>query len=135
MMFNPDKCVIPKIWCGKGTMPKGYLKTGTRSECIQVGFGAGMYSERVKHTPSNSLQKIKYVGEKYDARFKLKGIKTTVDLLNFATKRTKLQIKALLEYVFTRKSKGIDKRAYNSTMMYLYSHGIAAAKIPQCIKI
>ncbi len=134
-MFDPSECAIPRIWCGKGAKPNGYLKTGTRTECIQVGFGAGMYNERAKHTPSNSLQKIKYVGEKYESRFKLKGINSTVELLKFATKRTKVQIKTLLSGVFTRKSKGLDKRAYNSTMMYLYSHGIASAKIPQCSKI
>lgn len=134
-MFNTDNCAIPKTWCGKGPMPNKYAKVGTRSECLQIGFGAGMYSEKAKNIPPTSLRQIKYVGEKYENRFKRKNISTTTHLLKFATKNSKTTIQTLLIHVFMRKSTGLDKRGYNSTIMYLYSHGIAAAKIPSCSKI
>ena len=50
-----DKCSIPVVWCGKGELPprkandeKYYIRRGTAHECMQIGFGAGMYSERKK---------------------------------------------------------------------------------------
>ncbi len=134
-MFNPNTCTIPKTWCGKGTLPKGYAKIGSRSECLQIGFGAGIHSEKAKSLPTTSLRQIKYIGEKYETRFKKKNITTTNDLLKFVTKNNKTTIQKLLVYVFTRTSSGLDKRGYNSTMIYLYSHGIASAKIPICYKI
>lgn len=134
-MFNPKECEIPKVWCGKGTRPSAYSKTGTPYDCMKIGFGAGMHSERNKHLPPNSLQNIKYVGETFEKRFVKRKIPNIPSLLKFATKSSKTQIENLLKEVFTRSNNGLDNRAYNSTLMYLYGHGIASIKIPKCSKI
>lgn len=134
-MFDPKACEIPKIWCGKGNKPNNYAKTGTPYDCMKIGFGAGMHTERNKHLPPTSLQNIKYVGDTFEKRFAKKKITSTTLLLKFATKSSKLQIDALLKEVFIRKGCGLDKRAYNSTLMYLYQHGIASVKIPLCTKL
>lgn len=134
-MFNPKECEIPKIWCGKGNKPSSYSKTGTPYDCMKIGFGAGMHIERNKHLPPNSLQNIKYVGETFEKKFVKKGIKNIPELLKYATKSSKPQIENLLKEVFMRKKVGLDQRAYNSTLLYLYGHGIASIKIPKCTKL
>ena len=36
-----------KIFCGNGdTVPPGYNQLGTRYQCLQKGFGAGLYKSR-----------------------------------------------------------------------------------------
>jgi len=134
-MFDPKACEIPKIWCGKGNKPNTYSKKGTPYDCMKIGFGAGMHTERKKNISPTSLQNIKYVGETFEKRFVRKKITSTTSLLKFATKSSKSQIDGLLREVFIRKSCGLDKRAYNSTLMYLYQHGISSVKIPSCSKI
>ena len=138
--FKIDDCAIPSVWCGNGSMPKRkkgdetfYRKTGDRLECMKKGFGAGKYTERDSHLPAGSLQKIKYVGEIFEEKFKKEGINTIPQLLKKMGKLTPKNIETILKKVFTRKGGGIDKRAYNSTLVYLYRHG--TGNLPSCSKI
>lgn len=140
MSFKLQECSIPVIWCGNGDMPKKkvssdthYYKTGTRYECMKKGFGAGMHTERKANLPDSSLQNIKYVGDVYEERFKSQNINTISQLLNYSLKSTPRQIEALLREVFKRKKSGVDQRAYNSTLIYLYRHG--NGNLPKCSKI
>ncbi len=140
MVFNASKCAIPTVYCGKGAPPKRkasdtkyYTGTGSRYDCMRKGFGAGTAIERAKHLPVGSLQHIKYVGVVYEGRFKSNNIRNIRDLLTEAERKTKAQIKRLLRRVFMRRKGGLDKRAYNSTILYLYQHGIG--HVPSCSRI
>ncbi len=134
MPFNSDKCVIPTVWCGKGNKPfrKGdnvYTRTGTRTECMKKGFGAGMFTEKNKNIPKTSLRNIKYVGEEYESRFKNKGIKTLKQLISRMRSMSPKQIEKFLKNIFS-KNTGFDGRSYNSTLLFLYRHG--NGDLPQC---
>lgn len=137
--FNTKTCIIPEFWCGTGEMPKDsstkmYRRAGTKTECLKKGFGAGKYSEKRTGLKETSLQQIKYVGEEYEKRFRAKGIRTTTKLISEMYGKTSKGIETFLKKIFTRNStKVVDVRAYNSTLLFLYSHGNGS--LPQCIKI
>jgi hypothetical protein len=102
---------------------------------MKKGIGAGINIERKKGLPETSLQQIKYVGETYEAKFKRMAprIKNTTELIAFGRRSSATVINALLKKIFNRKSGGLDRRAYNSTLMFLYRNG--NSKIPKCIEI
>ncbi len=138
MSFKVEDCIIPKVWCGKGNRPKRnsdtyYYKNGSRYECMRQGFGAGMYSERNKNLSANSLRHIKYVGDVFEQRFRKRGIATTTNLVKKMKEKSTNEIEKFLKRVFTRSNGGLDRRAYNSTILYLYRHGVR--KVPKCSKI
>jgi len=135
MSFEIEKCAIPTVWCGKGAPPKRkglkwYSKTGSRYECMKKGFGAGTVAEKRKHLPDNSLQQIPYVGDVYEKKFKRNGISNTGQLLQEAQNRSRTGLRTLLQRIFTKRRGGLDKRAYNSTIVFLYQHGIG--HVPSC---
>lgn len=138
--FNPKKCLIPTSWCGAGDMPTKadhknnvkYTSLGSREECVQKGFGAGVHIERAKHLPEASLQRIKYVGEVFEKHFKAQGISDTKALLKFARGSNKAGIQKLVARVSTKKDGKIDHRAYNHILLWLYNNGIDSSKIPTC---
>ena len=142
-MFNPRDCAIPTIWCGKNSIPRQryskkdnvvYIKEGSRFECLQKGFGSGAAVERNKNISRFSLQQIKFVGPVYEENFKKNGIKTTTNLKKYAKTASSTDIEKLLQKVFVKKGKaGLDKKAYNSTLLYLYNSGIRHT--PLCEKI
>lgn len=117
------------MWCGKGSKPKGYDTTGNSYQCLQMGFGAGMHSERNKNLPADSLQRIKYVGEKMEARFKRNKIKTMSQLVSTTKKMTVSDVEKLLKKILKKTDGSLDGRAYNSTILYLHSKKV---KTPQC---
>lgn len=147
MAFDPTKCLLPTIWCGKGPLPTSaekrvdrknnvkYVKEGSKEECVQKGFGAGMFSERAKSLPDTSLQKIKYVGETYEKNFKTVRIETTLDLLTFARGSPTKSILDLILKVTTKKDGKIDHKAYNSILLWLYNNGVDSSKIPSCHRL
>jgi len=142
MSFKVKDCAIPTIWCGKGAPPKRkdsdlryYHKTGSRYECMKQGWGAGAHSVKRESLPSNSLQQIKYVGDAYEKKFKAQRIANIDQLLSKARNSSKIQLQTLLRRVFIRKKGGLDKRAYNSTLIYLYQHGVSQTILPACSKI
>jgi hypothetical protein len=108
-----------------------YLRKGTAEECMKKGFGAGMMNEKTKNLPSSSLQKIKYIGETHEDNFKSKRIGTTTALLNFAKSHSENEVKELLSKVLKKKGgAGLDGRAYNSVIMWLYGKGVK--DVPEC---
>lgn len=110
-----------------------YTRVGTPTECMQRGFGAGAAKERLQRLPSTSLQRIKYVGPKMEARFHEAGIRTTTALVNQMRTKTAAQIQSTLRRILQREGGGLDGRAYNSTLLYLYSNGVP--HLPQCTSI
>lgn len=133
MPLDRTKCVAKKVWCGKGPIPHGdaYSRQGTSFECLQQGFGAGKYSEKEKHLPFDSLQRIKYVGETHEASFKKQRISNLGDLERLSKRRPR-DLEKVLEKVLTKKDGKIDTRAFNHVLMWLEDQG---AKITlECIE-
>ena len=138
--FVKENCDIPTLWCGDSAKPPKkskdgsyYYKTGTRRECLSKGFGAGTHIERKANLPVKSLQQIKYVGEKHEKDFKKAGITSTDDLVKQLGKKTTKEMENILKRILVKTDKKLDARAYNSTILYLYSHGIGG--VPACSKI
>lgn len=138
--FNVGLCVIPSVWCGNGPVPHGirdntrYTRVGTTTECMRKGIGAGMAQERLKNVPEDSLQRIKYVGEVYERNLIRERIRTQTALRTYARNHTNQQLQALLRRCFTKNGGGgVDMRAYNSTILWLYHQGIV--DLPPCVRI
>jgi hypothetical protein len=146
MSFRLGDCAIPTVWCGKSdTLPKAnpkdmvkYVKVGSRYECMQKGYGAGMYGEKNKGLPRTSLQQIKYVGETYEANFKRNGISTTTQLVSKLKGQPKPVIQNTIKRSVTKKGGVVDKRAYNHCLVYLFVHGMneeSGENLPPCYRI
>lgn len=139
MSYNIQKCAIPSKYCGDGPVPTiikdniKYIGKGTAGECMKKGFGIGMYTEKTKSLPALSLQRIKYVGEVHDGNFRSKGVTTTTQLLNKMRPLSTTQKESFLHSVLTKKGGDLDKKAYNSVIVFLYSNGINS--LPVCSKI
>jgi hypothetical protein len=141
MTFNPDKCAIPTVYCGnEEKLPKRkkgdniyYISHGTQYECLRQGIGVGISIEQNKNLPKTSLRNIKYVGEKYDNNFHNKKINNINSLVTYVKTHTQKDIKTLLTEVLTKKNGDLDKRAYNSILLFLYNRGFN--NIPECNKI
>jgi hypothetical protein len=135
--FDVDKCAIPSVWCGKGDVPKGvkdgvkYTRKGSAEECMKKGFGAGMMTEKAKNLPATSLQTIKYVGETHEQNFRNARIATTTALIKYAKTHTPANVKTMLTRVLKKKGDaGLDGKAYNSVILWLYHKGIK--DVPEC---
>lgn len=138
-LFDEGLCAIPAVYCGDGdTLPTKrdaehyYYRFGTRSECLKKGFGAGTHIERKAGLSDDSLQQIKYVGPVHEKNFKRHGIASLTQLLTRYKKHSS-GIEDELSDILRKKGGGLDKRAYNSTLLYLHRHGVS--KLPQCKKI
>ena len=139
-MFDEKKCDIPTIWCGESDKPPKkrkdgsyYYKTGTRYECMKKGFGAGSSIEKKEHRPKDSLQQIKYIGEKHEKNFKKKGIKTTTALIKYCKGKDPKEIEKFLKGALKNSNGVTDTRSYNCVLLYLYKHG--TGNLPSCVKI
>lgn len=140
-MFNPKKCVIPTIYCGKDKIvPETihnntkYIRHGTSYECMTKGFGAGLIAEKLKNLPANSLQRIKYIGDIHEANFKKSGIHTTTQLISRVKKLKTNAVEKLLKNILKRKNGTLDTRAYNSSLLFVYQNGVSI-NLPQCVNI
>ena len=142
--YNRNSCLVPTVWCGSGTRPKKnvnpgnynvYTRNGTTYECLQKGIGAGIYIERQKTLPKDSLQHIKYVGDVDEKKFKTSKIRTTGELVRFANSNGSNSLDGLLRKVLKKKSGVFDKRAYNSVLMYLDDNKTPHGLLPGCVRI
>lgn len=137
--FNPSKCSVPRVWCGKGVKPRRrsnesyYSRKGKNYECLQQGIGAGLNQERRKSVPAASLKNIKYIGEVYEASFRRRNIRTLAQLARYA-RDNPVRLDDMLRRVLTRKNIDVlDERAYNSVLLFLYNRGIV--DLPDCIRM
>lgn len=133
-------CAIPTFYCGNAKKPPSskdplikYLRHGTGYECMKKGFGAGAAKERTKGLPPGSLQNIKYIGEVHEGHFKKAGIKNLASLIKEMRDKTREEKTRILKRILSKSNGVLDKRAYNSTIVYLYRHG--TRDIPSCAKI
>lgn len=119
-------------------MPRGvkdgvkYTRQGTPFECSQKGFGAGMMSEKTKNLPANSLQKIKYIGEKHEENFRDNRIRTTTALKNYAINNPPATVERMLRRVLVKSNGAFDAKAFNSVVSWLYSKQ-GVKNVPQCV--
>jgi len=131
MLFDERRCAIPKIYCGNAiVLPQGYIRVGTRHECLRQGIGAGIHTEQEKHLPRDSLKRIKYVGDIFEENFHRNGIDNTGDLLEVMRNLGDVEKKRLLKRVFTKANGTFDGRSYNSTLLWLHSRHIT--RLPRC---
>lgn len=133
-----ERCRIPVVWCGNGPVPrprgnKRYTRKGTAHECLKVGVGAGMYSERKKTLPATSVQHIPYIGPVHERNFASNRIRTLNDLRTRMKSLSKKGKRDLLVRVLQKKGGGLDKRAYNSVIYYLYERKMK--DLPLCDRI
>lgn len=150
MPFDVRKCRIPSVYCGNGNIPQPaadqnvrYTGRGTPHQCMQKGFGAGAASERLKSLPAGSLQRIKYVGDRYEQNFaegrfpgaggRIFNIRNQRDLNDWVRNKSRAQIDQMLRIVFTKANGVLDLKAYNSTLLHLNT--TTTADIPECIEI
>ena len=136
--FRVEDCAIPQVWCGNGAVPnttarKRYSGAGSPHQCMQKGFGAGMFTEQRKNTHRTSLQQISYVGDVYDRKFRTRRINSTDALEAYVRRRTAASTSRLLREVFTKTNGALDRKAYNSTVIYLYDRGVHG--VPACERI
>jgi hypothetical protein len=137
MGFNPRNCVEYSLWCGKTEMPRGikdnklYYRNGSSSECLKVGFGAGIYSEKRRHYAPDDLRQIRYIGDKYTSNLSKIKIKTTTQLISKMKTLTVQEKQKILQKALTKEGGILDKRAYNSVLFYLHLQGVS--RLPQCI--
>lgn len=132
MSFNKNQCIIPTIYCGKGSKPKDkkeYIREGDRYECLQKGFGAGMWKQRKQDIGEYSLLQITYVNEKIETNFKNNGIRNLKQLQNEMKKMNENQKKKFLKKV-CKINNSVNKKAYNSILLYLNDNKVK--KLPKC---
>lgn len=138
MSFDPNECAIPTTYCGDGPVPRFvrgddvyYTGRGSRAECLRKGIGVGAAKEREKDLPGNSLQRIKYIGPKYEENLVSEGIRNTSQLMN----EIRRDVDGTFDKIKRALSKGgnIDYRAYNSVLMYVYRAG--GTNLPPCKKL
>ena len=138
MPFNIEKCLIPTVYCGdKDVIPQRnqedefkYISFGTRFQCMKKGFGAGLNSHLKKGVPNYSLKNIKYIGEKYESNFENENIFTINQLAEYIERHTKRELKELLKRVLIKSNNILDKKAYNSLLMFMYKAG--HHNLPSC---
>lgn len=130
-----ETCIIRKIYCGDGKIPKDtrkkkYSRKGTSYECLQRGYGIADWEHRKKNLSKTSLQQIIYVGPSYEARFKRKHIYSITSLLKVLQNLSASEKKDIIEYACTKKNGSIDQKAVNSVIVFLHDRGIKS--LPRC---
>lgn len=135
MVFSRDRCVIRKIYCGNGRKPsdtkdKKYSRVGSRHECMKRGFGVADWEHRKKGLSSISLQQIPYIGEKYETNFKKARVYTIRSLMSRVRIMSVGDKKKLIEKGCKRAGGSIDKKAFNSVVLFLDDRGVK--NLPNC---
>ena len=139
-MWDPARCVIPTIWCGAAdAMPagRGYTRVGTRQECLKKGYGAGKFGEERRHFPATSLRQIAYIGEVYAQQFANAGVNTLAQLtaaVNALPTANAVQL-YLVPKLTRAGNGGLDRKAFNSMVLWLHEHGVPPHKLPGCRNI
>lgn len=131
-IFKDSNCVLRKIYCGNGKVPKGieYYRKGTNYECLRKGFGVADWQHRKKQLPKNSLQQILYVGTIYEKNFKKYKINTIPILIKKMKSLTAIEKHKMLTKICTKSNKSIDHKVLNSVILFLHNRGVK--RLPNC---
>jgi hypothetical protein len=135
MGFNKSNCIIRKIYCGNGNVPKDtatkkYSRKGTNYECLQRGYGIADWEHRKKNLSQKSLQQIPYIGSAYEANFKKQKITSIDSLFNKIELLSAQQKKELLLKVCRKSTNAVDYKAFNSVLLFLHERRVK--DLPQC---
>ena len=130
MVFDPSRCIIRKLYCGNGDIPKDtptnkYSKKGDSYTCLKKGIGMGKWTEIKKTLFDDSLLHIDYVTTSIESNFKKENINTITDLLETVNTMGPFNIKTLLKNVC-----GSNQKAINSILLYMHNSGIE--NLPSC---
>ena len=136
MSFNKEKCVVKKLYCGDGKIPKDtrtkkYSRKGSAYECLKKGYGIAEWENKKNSLPESSLQQITYIGPVYEANFKKRKIGTIKTLMSKTAGMTAKEKSDLVKRCCTKKNGDLDKRAFNAVILYLYDHG--QKNLPMCM--
>lgn len=125
-MFDPSNCNL-NIWCGKGDKPNNYRTTGTRFDCLKVGYGRGYWDSKRQHMDHQDLDNIPYLTKTFKQYLINMNIHSLPDFINLVRSFKDYNItKAFLEEHF------ISKNKFNRIVLFLYDKGIPINKLPQC---
>ena len=135
MVFNKSACLVRKVYCGNGKVPPDtatvkYSRKGTQYECLRKGYGIADWEHRNKSLSKNSLQRIMYIGPKYEENFKKLKIYSTKSLVTKTAGLTKEEKKALVAKGCRRENGSVDQRAFNAVILFLYNQG--QQELPSC---
>jgi hypothetical protein len=135
MVFNKSNCIIRKIYCGNGNLPKDtstkkYSRKGSNYECLQRGYGIADWEHRKKNLPEKSLQQIPYIGQTYEANFKKHKISSIDSLFNKIEVLSAEQKKELLLKICRKSTNAIDYKAFNSVILFLHERRVK--NLPNC---
>ena len=130
--FKSNNCVLRKIYCGTGAVPKGieYYRKGTGYECLRKGFGVADWTHRKKSLPKNSLQQIMYVGAVYEKNFKKYKINTIPALIKKMKTLTAPAKRTLLTKICKKSNGTVDHKVLNSVILFLHKRGVG--RLPNC---
>ena len=135
MTFNKNACVIRKLYCGDGKLPKDtttkkYSRKGTSYECLKKGFGIADWEHRKKDLPKTSLQQILYIGPTYEANFRRKKIYSTKSLVEKTRGLIVKDKRDLISSACSKKGGTVDYKAFNSVVLFLHDQGLK--DLPGC---
>lgn len=135
MTFNKNACIIRKLYCGDGKIPKDttvkkYSRKGTSYECLKKGYGIADWEHRKKDLPKTSLQQILYIGPAYEANFKKKKIYSIKSLITKTRELNTTEKRKLIATVCSNKNGTIDQKAFNSVVLFLHERG--EKDLPTC---
>lgn len=139
-LTDPRRCYNKSVWCGNGAVPAQakdgiiYTRQGTPMECLRKGVGVGLFEERKKGLPPGSLQLIKYVTAPQEQNLMNKQINTQQNLIEFASSKRSRKIRKVLTRALVTKGGELDKRAYNSVVLFLYMTR-QIEELPDCVNI
>lgn len=135
MSFNKSACIVRKLHCGNGKIPKDtatkkYSRKGTAYECLKKGFGIADWEHRKKGLTKTSLQQIMYVGPVYEANFHKKKIYSITSLITKAKAMSEQEKRTLLSAGCKRVNGSIDQKAFNAIVLFLHDRGVK--NLPSC---
>ena len=135
MSFNKTACIVRRMYCGDGKIPKDtatnkYSRKGSTYECLKKGYGIADWEHRKKDLTKTSLQQIMYVGPVYEANFRKKKIYSITSLVNKTTSMSAKEKRDLIAASCKRKNGAIDQKAFNSIVLFLHQRGLK--NLPSC---
>lgn len=127
-MFDPSRCKL-ETWCGKGPKPDKYKRTGSRYDCLKVGYGIGSWQTKRKNIPDHDLDNIPYLTPTAKNTLINGGITSVSDFLN--------RIRSFQDYTATKsflEEMGCfgTKKKFNLVILFLFERGIPITKLPEC---
>ena len=126
MPFNKSACLVRKVYCGDGKVPKDtaeikYSRKGTQYECLKKGYGIAHWERHNKGLSKTSLQQIMYIGPKYETNFKRLKVYSIISLLKKTSEMSAAEKKSFIATGCKRENGSVDQKAFNAVVLFLYT--------------